>query len=193
MREMKQSTQTTKQLLLLEDVIGLGRQGELVTAKPGYIRNYLLPQKKAVIANKATLKLQERLKKERAEKAVIDRQESEALAKTLVGQTISIVVKTDTQGKLYGSVTTLEIANLAKEAGFSIERHNIVLAHPVKSLGMHKIALRLKEQVEASIELNVIPEHPESIVKKASTERVETAPAVTEETEKEAISTEETE
>lgn len=178
---MEQTKQGTKQLLLLVDVVGLGRQGELVTAKPGYVRNYLLPQLKAVIANRATLKLQERLKKERAEKAAIDRQESEVLAQQLVGKSISIVVKTDTNGKLYGSVTTLEIANLLKEAGFAIERHHVALLHAIKSLGVHKIPLRLKEQVETSIELNVLPEHPESIVKKSVVEEVVVEEVVVEE------------
>lgn len=163
---MEHNKQKQRQLLLLEDVLGLGRQGELVVAKPGYVRNFLLPKKKAVVADKFTLRLQARLQEERSQKAAVDRKDAEALAKTLIGQRIKAVVKTDTQGKLYGSVTNLEIANLAKEAGFLIERQNVILAYPIKSLGVHKVALRLKEGVEASIELEVLPEHPESIVKK---------------------------
>ncbi len=147
-----------QQLLLLEDVDGLGRAGELVTAKPGFIRNYLLPQKKGLIADKQTLKMQARLQEEREKRAAVDRKASEELAAKFAELVLSTEVKIDPDGKMYGSVTTLEIANLLQEKGYEVERKQVMLAHPIKNLGTHSIQLRLKENVPASFTLEVTPE-----------------------------------
>lgn len=158
---MKQS------LLLLEDVDGLGRSGDVVTAKPGFIRNFLLPQKKAVIADKQTLKMQARLKEERAKRAAVDRKESEEFAAKLTGMEISIEVKIDPEGKMYGSVTTLDISRLLQERGYGIERRQVLLPQPIKNLGRHTINLRLKENVPATFVLEVTPEGGPLPVKEA--------------------------
>ena len=147
-----------QQLLLLKDVIGLGRSGDVVTANPGYTRNFLLPQKKAVIAGKQTLKMQTRLKEDREKRAAVDRKEGEEMAAKLAEVVISIEVKADPEGKMYGSVTSHDIARLMQEKGHQIERKNIVLPHPIKILGKHIINLKLREGVPATFTLEVTPE-----------------------------------
>src|SRR5574338_163192 len=96
------------QLLLIEDVDDLGRSGDVVSVKPGFARNFLLPQKKAVVADKFTLRMQARLKEERAKRAEIDKKEAVVLAERIAPMELSIVVKVDPDGHMYGSVTALD-------------------------------------------------------------------------------------
>ncbi len=147
-----------QQLLLLEDVDGLGRSGDVVTAKPGFIRNFLLPQQKAVSADKHTLKMQARLKEEREKRAAVDRKEAEVQAEQIKTLVLAIEVKVDPDGKMYGSVSTLDIARLLQAKGYQIERKSVLLSQAVKTLGNHTINLRLKEGVPATFTLEVQPE-----------------------------------
>ena len=144
------------QLLLIEDVDDLGRSGDLVSVKPGFARNFLLPQKKAVVADKYTLRLQARLKEERAQRAVVDKEESEALSAKINGMVLDIEVKVDPEGHMYGSVAALDIVRLFEEQGISLEKRHVVLPQPIKELGSRSVALRLKEGVPASFTLNVV-------------------------------------
>lgn len=146
------------QLLLLDDVDGLGRQGDVVSAKQGFVRNYLLPQKKAMIADKHTLLLQAKLQEERAKKTILDRKEAELLAAKLASLMVRTEVKVDPEGKMYGSVAAVDIVKLLQEKGFAIEKRQIVLTHPLRALGSHTISLKLKEGVMASFALEVEPE-----------------------------------
>lgn len=158
-----------QQLLLLKDVEGLGRKGEIIArAKPGFVRNFLLPYGYAVTADKRTVKLQERLKEERAKQAEIDLKESRALASKLKELVLEQEVKVDTEGKMYGSVTHLEIAKLLQDQGHPVERKNILLAGPLKKLGEHKVPLRLKEGIEAQVKLTLIPEGGVAVAQKTS-------------------------
>jgi len=153
-----------KQLLLLEDVDGLGRSGDIVTARAGFIRNFLLPMKKALVANKQILKLQQKLKVEREKQAAVDRKLAEAYAETLKDLVLEQEVKVDTEGKMYGSVTQMEIVRLLQDAGHQLERRNLLLPHPIKTLGTHTVKLRLKEGVEAEVLLKVKAEGGEKVV-----------------------------
>jgi large subunit ribosomal protein L9 len=146
------------QLLLLEDVDALGRKGEIVTAKPGYVRNFLLPRGLAVIASPNTLRKQETLRAEREKQAVIDRQEAETFAKQIESIALEIKVKVDPEGHMYGSVSALDIAQLFQEKGLPIEKKYIQLPRPIKQTGPHKISLKLKEGIPASVQLTIIPE-----------------------------------
>lgn len=143
------------QLLLLEDVEDLGRSGDVVKVKPGYSRNFLIPQKKAVVADKFTLRLQAKLKEERAKQAEVDRQAAEELAKKLDGMVLETEVKVDPDGHMYGSVSAMDIVKLFEAQGIVLEKRNIVLLHPIKTLGVHPITLKLKEGVPAQITLKV--------------------------------------
>lgn len=160
------------QLLLIEDVDDLGRSGDVVTVKPGYARNYLLPQKKAVVADKFTLRLQARLKEERAKRAEIDKKDAEILAEKISTKVLEITVKVDPEGHMYGSVNAMDIIRLFKEQEeIHLEKKCVLLSHPIKSIGEHLIALRLKEGVPASFTLVVksdIPLPAKSSATKAS-------------------------
>jgi large subunit ribosomal protein L9 len=143
------------QLLLLEDVEDLGRSGEVVSVKPGFARNFLLPQKKAVVADKFTLRLQARLQEERNKRAEVDRKESEGIATRIEGMVLAMEVKVDPDGNMYGSVAAIDIVRLLEKEGISLERRGVLLIHPIKELGVHKINLRLKEGIPASFTLQV--------------------------------------
>ncbi|HSX11791.1 MAG TPA: 50S ribosomal protein L9 [Chlamydiales bacterium] len=147
-----------QQLLLLQDVDALGKKGEIVSAKPGYVRNFLLPRGFAVIASPNTLRKQEALRAERAKQAIIDRKESEELAARVEGTALSTRVKVDPEGHMYGSVSAGDIAQLFQEQGLSIEKKSVLVTKPIKETGVHKISIKLKEGITAICQLSIIPE-----------------------------------
>jgi len=149
----------TIKLLLIEDVDDLGRSGDLVAVKPGYARNFLIPQQFAVVADKRTVKMQARLQEERQKKAVEDKKESEELAQRLEGLTITTIVKVDHEGHMYGSVTSADVVDLMKEQhSMEIERKSVPLKHAIKETGVTELILKLKEGITANVTLKVIPE-----------------------------------
>jgi large subunit ribosomal protein L9 len=150
----------SNQLLLIEDVDDLGRSGDLVKVKPGYARNFLIPQKKALVADKKTLRMQVRLKEERTKLAAVDKLESEGLSERIKGMTLSIEVKIDPEGHMYGSVAALDIVRLFQNEGIALEKRHVILTHPIKTLGAHHIHLRLKEGVPADFTLQVVSDVP---------------------------------
>ncbi len=146
-------------LLLIQDVDDLGRSGDIVSVKPGYARNYLLPQGFAYIADKRTLRIQARLQQERAIQAAEDRKQAEAQAGQLEGVSLTAVVKVDHEGHMYGSVSAQDVMKLlAEQAKIEVDKRAVQLKHPIKQLGIHKVSLRLKEGVEAVVTLKVMTE-----------------------------------
>lgn len=171
-------------VLLLEDILNHGKKGDLTHVTPGFARNFLLPQKKAILASQSTLKLRERLQKEREEQAKKDRVLSEALAAKLQGQIFSIVVKVDPDGHMYGSVSHNEILDLLTRAGHTLEKKHIALMHPIRQIGTYQITLKLPEGVEASIGLEVKPDR-EIKKKEAKQEVAPSAPSAETESQEE--------
>jgi large subunit ribosomal protein L9 len=155
-------------ILLLEDVVNYGRKGDLVHVAPGFARNYLLPEKKALLATRTTLKQRERLQEERKKQAEVDRKESEKLAQKLEGRMFETTVKVDSEGNLYGSVTAQDICEIMSREGFALHKKHVAMAHPVKTLGTHHINLRLPEGVEVAVGLVVKPDR--EIVKREKVE-----------------------
>ncbi len=147
-----------QQLLLLEDVEDLGKAGDLVTVKSGFARNFLLPKRMGIVADKNTLKRQEKLQEERKKRALVDKKQSEEIAEKLKNITLKTEVKVDPEGKMYGSVSSGDIAVLLKEEGFEIEKKQIKLSKPIKDTGIHSILVLLKEDVEAAVSLTIKPE-----------------------------------
>ena len=147
-----------QQLLLLEDVDALGKKGEIVSAKPGYVRNYLLPQGFAVIATANTIRKQEKLKAEREKQAVVDRKEAQELAQQIEKLSLETKVKVDPEGHMYGSVSAADIAELFQKNGLPVEKKFIQLPKPIKATGSHKLSLRLKEGVLATCQIAILPE-----------------------------------
>jgi large subunit ribosomal protein L9 len=149
-------------LLLIEDVEDLGRSGDIVTVKPGYARNFLIPRKYAVVANAGTLRIQTKLQEERSKRAVVEKQEAESTAKVLEGVMVKTIVKTDHDGHMYGSVSAHDIVELLKnDVNIELEKRSIILKHPIKEIGVHTISAKLKEGITASFTLKVIAEGSE--------------------------------
>lgn len=146
------------QLLLIEDVDNVGRSGDVVKVKPGFARNFLIPQKMAVVADKRTLRMQAKLQEERAKRAAVDKEAAEKSAERIKDLVLSIEVKVDPEGHMYGSVTTSDIVTLLAKEGIALERRNVVLPNPIKDLGVKKITLRLKEGVLVEFTLQVVKE-----------------------------------
>ncbi len=143
-------------LLLLEDVVNLGRKGDIVRSKPGFAWNFLLPQKKAVIADKRTVRLQEKLKAERAKQAAEDEKQARAIASRLKGKLFVTTVKSDPNGHLYGSVNAADIAKLlGEEEQLELHRRSVLLTKSIKKTGVYTVQLSLKEGVLAEIKLKV--------------------------------------
>lgn len=142
------------QVILLERVAKLGQMGEVVDVKPGYARNYLLPQGKALSASKANIAAFEVQKSQLEARNLETKKEAEALAAKLDGQQFIVIRSASDGGALYGSVTTRDAADAATEAGFSVDRKQIVL-QPIKELGIHTVMVVLHPEVDATIKLNV--------------------------------------
>jgi large subunit ribosomal protein L9 len=146
-------------LLLIEDVENLGRSGDIVSAREGYVRNFLLPQKKAVIADQNALRKQKALKEARLQQAIVDKKDAEELAKTLSNLSIHTEVKVDPEGHMYGSVSHLDVVELLKaQHGIELDKRFVLLKQPIRATGAFVIDLKLKEGVPATISLRITPE-----------------------------------
>lgn len=155
----KQRNTKGAQYLLLKDIRGLGRAGEIVAPKAGFVRNFLLPKGFLLPASPATVKLQKELQEKRAKQAAQDRADAESLARELEGKEVIAVAKTDVAGRLYGSVSTKDLAVLIEEQqDLQVDRRDIILPHGIKSLGSYKVTLKLMEGVTVDMQLTVIPE-----------------------------------
>ncbi|ANH78746.1 50S ribosomal protein L9 [Candidatus Chlamydia sanziniae] len=158
-----------QQLLLLQDVEGLGRSGDLVTARSGYIRNYLIPQKKAIIAGIGTLRLQTKLKEQRLLQAAADKAESEKLAELLKDIVLEFQVRVDPENKMYGSVTISDMIEAAANKNIPLLRKNFPHAHyAIKNLGKKRVPLKLKEEVTAILIVDVISDNEYVVVLESS-------------------------
>ena len=145
-------------VILCENVIGLGDMGITVSVADGYARNFLLPRKLAVRADSASAKQIEhemRIIRKREEK---HRAELGGVAKQIEGLTIEIKARAGEEERIFGSVTTANIAEKLKEAGFEIERKKILLTEPIKSLGIFSVPVRLANGIEANLKVWVAPE-----------------------------------
>ena len=143
------------QVVLLERVAKLGQMGEVVQVRDGYARNFLLPQGKALRATEGNLKRFETDRAQLEARNLEARAEAEKVAKRLDGQSFVVIRSASDGGALYGSVTTRDIADAATAGGFSLERRQVVLDHPIKELGLHPITVVLHPEVEATINVNV--------------------------------------
>lgn len=155
-------------LLLLEDVEALGRSGDIVSVRPGFARNFLLPRGLARIADKNALRMQARLKEERMKKAALDKKEAEEHAARIKDLTVTTIVKVDHDGHMYGSVSAIDIIRLLEEqSSVVIERRSIQVPHPIKEVGVHTIKVKLKEGVNTTFVLKIVPEEAHGAAPKA--------------------------
>ncbi len=143
-------------LILRADVDALGRLGDIVTVKPGYGRNYLIPQGLAKPASTANLKAFELERRKLQEKADSLRTQAEGIAEKIAATPIEIEVRVGEGDKLYGSVTAINIAEAISAAGVEIDRRKIILNEPIRSLGEYTVEIKLHPDVRGELKLNVI-------------------------------------
>ena len=143
------------QVILLERVAKLGQMGDVVDVRPGYARNYLLPQGKALTASAANVAGFEAQKAQLEARNLETKKEADALAEKLDGQQFVVIRSASDAGALYGSVTPRDAADAASENGFSLDRKQVALARPIKDLGLHEVHVNLHPEVNVTILLNV--------------------------------------
>jgi large subunit ribosomal protein L9 len=143
------------QVILSEDVPNLGRPGDVVKVRAGYARNYLLPRRLAVEANPKNLRVFEHQKALAMLRREANKGQALKLKQRLEGLALTISANAGEEGKLFGSVTNIDIERALRERGFDIERRKIMLAEPIKQLGEFTVPVRLDPEVEASVKLTV--------------------------------------
>jgi large subunit ribosomal protein L9 len=146
------------EVILREDIKSLGQAGEMVRVKPGYARNYLLPQGLAYEATEGNKKRIAAETRVRAVRNQAERSEAERLAATLGGVSLTLSGKAGEEGKLFGSITSQDIADALAAQGHTIDRRRIELDHPIKTIGEHAVAIRLHPEVHAELRVSVIAE-----------------------------------
>ena len=144
------------QLILRADVDNLGRLGDVVKVKPGYARNYLIPQRLAYAATKANLNIFEQERKRLQEKMDSIRREARSLGEKLEEAHVVMPVRVGEHDKLYGSVTTAMIADALARQGIDIDKRKIVLDNPIRSLGDYEIGVKLHHDIQAKVKVSVV-------------------------------------
>ncbi len=145
-------------ILLLADVKGQGKKGQIIDVSEGYYKNFLAPKKLGVVATSDTVnsvKIHEAAeeRKKAEEKAAFT-----AMAKEIKGKEFTLPIKCGENGKLFGSVTSKEISEVLVKAGYEIDKKQLVIKEPIKTVGKHPVSLKLYANVSADITINVVPE-----------------------------------
>lgn len=151
------------QVVLLERVEKLGQMGDVVSVKDGFARNFLLPRKKALRATKENLVQFEAQRAHLEARNLEARAEAEKVQAKLDGLTIIVLRQAGDTGQLYGSVTTRDIADGVTADGFSLHRGQVVLEHPIKTIGLHKVRITLHPEVTSTVIINVARSEEEAI------------------------------
>ncbi|HXC28498.1 MAG TPA: 50S ribosomal protein L9 [Stellaceae bacterium] len=143
------------ELILLERVEKLGQMGQRVKVRPGYARNYLLPQKKALRATEANLAYFDTQRVQLEANNLARKTDAQQVAEKLEGLHVVLVRQAGESGQLYGSVSSRDIADAVTAAGFTVDRQQIVLDRPIKTLGLHPVRAMLHPEVAATVTANV--------------------------------------
>jgi large subunit ribosomal protein L9 len=160
------------QIILTENVPGLGAEADLVKVRRGYARNYLLPQGKAFEVTPTSIRQLDNLKKKRAEREARELNDAEELSRRISKLRVTFTLETGETGKAFGSITAQDIVTrLRNEIGAEIDRHKIVLEHPIKTTGEHAVAIKLHHDVPTEFTFQV---------KSAEEPKAETAPETAE-------------
>jgi len=146
------------QIILKEDVQGLGYKDDVVEVKNGYGRNYLIPQGKAVIASPAALKVLAENKRQRAHKLAKIKADAEAAAAALEGVALTIGAKTSATGTIYGSVNAIQIAEALEKLGHKVDRHQIVINDTIKEVGKYTATINFHKEVSVKVPFEVVAE-----------------------------------
>lgn len=147
-------------ILLLEAIKGLGSEGDTVSVRAGYARNFLFPRKLAIPVNQGNRKQIESLKIAKEKRIAEELEASKSLAEKIGQVSISIAVKTGDNGKMFGSVTSTDILARLEEEGIQLEKKQLNVAQPIKDLGSHAIQVKLTAEIEATFNLEIVSENP---------------------------------
>jgi large subunit ribosomal protein L9 len=169
------------QVILLERVESLGQMGDVVRVKPGFARNFLLPQKKAMRATKENLAFFEKQKTQLVAQNLALKGEAEKVAEKMAGLSVVIIRQAGETGQLYGSVSNRDVSDAVTAAGFTIERRQVLLQQPIKALGIHATRVALHPEVSIEVKVNVAQSEDEAKVqaedRKAAAAAAAPAPA----------------
>ena len=146
------------ELILIEDVAGLGYKNDIVSVKKGYGRNYLIPQGKAVIASESARKVLAENLKQRAHKLAKIKADAEELAAKLAPVALTIATKVSATGTIFGAVTNIQVAEALAKLGFEIDRKTIVVKDTVKEVGSYTATVKLHKEVSVEIPFEVVAE-----------------------------------
>lgn len=142
-------------VLLKADVPKIGKKGEILEVKEGYARNFLFPNGMAVEASGGAMKQVEAEKKALERKKSKEKEEAQALADRIKGTTITLRHKAGEEGRLFGSITSAEVAEALKQKGFTIDKKQVVLEEPIRLVGGHEVKIKLHTEVMANLHLEV--------------------------------------
>ena len=151
------------QVILLERIAKLSQMGDTVRVRDGYARNFLLPQGKALRANKSNLERFERERVQLEARNLERKNEAEGVASKLDGESLVMIRSAGETGQLYGSVSTRDIADGLTNAGFSVSRSQVELRNPIKTIGLHSVLIQLHPEVEVAISVNVARSEDEAV------------------------------
>lgn len=145
-------------LILIADVSELGQKGDVVDVSDGYARNFLLPRNKAMKATEGAIRTADDLRRVREETERQAREQAERIATQLVGTRVVLAAQAGDEGKLYGSIGVADVVEgIRKFTGVEVDRKTVVLAAPIRAIGLHEIQVKLHPEVEFPITLDVIP------------------------------------
>ncbi len=161
------------EVILLERVEKLGQMGDVVKVKDGYARNFLLPRKKALRANADNLAMFESQKVDLEARNLTARTEAEGVAAKMDGIYCTLLRQASEGGQLFGSVTARDIAESATEGGFAVNKNQVVLGHPIKTLGVHDVKITLHPEVSVTVKVNAARSEAEAEQQQAASERGE--------------------
>lgn len=145
-------------VILMEDVDGLGRAGDIVQVADGYARNYLLPRKMALKASPKNLKAFEEERKRMVFRMDRARRDAQAMAEELNQLSLTVEVQVGEEDRMFGAVTSQTIAQLLREKGFDVDKRKIILEEPIRALGVYTVPVRLMPDVEAKVKVWVVKE-----------------------------------
>ena len=151
---------STTEILLVEPIENLGSEGDIVKVRPGYARNFLFPRKKALHLNQANKKRLDALKVARAAREADEIQGAQEIASKLNDVSVAVAVKTGSGGKLFGSVTALQLLEKLDEKGFKLDKKHLVKFVPIKELGQTEVTCQLHKDVTAQFKVEVVSENP---------------------------------
>jgi large subunit ribosomal protein L9 len=144
-------------LILTQEVDGLGAPGDVVEVKDGYARNYLIPRGFAIRWTRGAERTADSIKAARSSREVRDLDHAKQIKAKLEGTTVNLPVRAGEGGRLFGAVTVGDIAGAITQAGAEVDKRKILLGNPIKSLGSHQVTVKVHDEVDATVNLNVVP------------------------------------